>query len=159
MHCLRQGASASGVHRPDDLGGLRGRATQARELLPYAGRLDGFHAVPASAPRPVRWASTTTSTRLTASAVGRPIEVQAYADRIVIRQDGRIVAKHPRSFGRGETPISNAKRTTLPSVSSTVRPLFSAVALTASRSRTASRSPRRRGSRSRPPVWPSPMAR
>src|SRR6516162_5627464 len=38
-----------------------------------------------------------------ASAVGRPIEVQAYADRIVIRQDGRIVAEHPRSFGRGET--------------------------------------------------------
>jgi hypothetical protein len=27
-----------------------------------------------------------------ASAVGRPVEVQAYADRIVIRQDGRIVA-------------------------------------------------------------------
>ena len=25
----------------------------------------------------------------------------AYADRIVIRQDGRIVAEHPRSFGRG----------------------------------------------------------
>src|SRR6185369_10003147 len=38
-----------------------------------------------------------------ASAVGRPVEVHAYADRIVIRQDGRIVAEHPRSFGRGET--------------------------------------------------------
>jgi hypothetical protein len=35
--------------------------------------------------------------------VGRPVEVHAYADRIVIRQDGRIVAEHPRSFGRGET--------------------------------------------------------
>ena len=40
---------------------------------------------------------------MTASAVGRPVEVHAYADRIVIRQDGRIVAEHPRSFGRGET--------------------------------------------------------
>jgi hypothetical protein len=40
---------------------------------------------------------------LTASAVGRPVEVHAYADRIVIRQDGRIVAEHPRSFGRGGT--------------------------------------------------------
>src|SRR6267142_69437 len=40
---------------------------------------------------------------VTASAVGRPVEVHAYADRIVIRQDGRIVAEHPRSFGRGET--------------------------------------------------------
>ncbi len=38
-----------------------------------------------------------------ASAVGRPVEVHAYADRIVIRQDGRIVAEHSRSFGRGET--------------------------------------------------------
>jgi hypothetical protein len=40
---------------------------------------------------------------VTASAVVRPVEVQAYADRIVIRQDGRIVAEHQRSFGRGET--------------------------------------------------------
>ena len=40
---------------------------------------------------------------MAASAVGRPVEVHAYADRIVIRQDGRIVAEHPRSFGRGET--------------------------------------------------------
>jgi hypothetical protein len=38
-----------------------------------------------------------------ASAVGRPVEVHAYADRIIIRQDGRIVAEHPRSFGRGDT--------------------------------------------------------
>ena len=28
--------------------------------------------------------------------------VRAYADRIVIRQDGETVAEHPRSFGRGE---------------------------------------------------------
>jgi ABC-type sugar transport system ATPase subunit len=39
---------------------------------------------------------------VTASAVG-PVEVYAYADRIVVRQDGRIVAEHPRSFGRDET--------------------------------------------------------
>jgi hypothetical protein len=38
-----------------------------------------------------------------ASAVARPVEVHAYADRIVIRQDGRIVAEHPRSFERGDT--------------------------------------------------------
>jgi hypothetical protein len=38
-----------------------------------------------------------------ASAVGRPVEIHAYADRILIRQDGCIVAEHPRSFGRGET--------------------------------------------------------
>ena len=38
-----------------------------------------------------------------ASAVGRPVEIHAYADRIIIRQDGRIVAEHERSFGRGRT--------------------------------------------------------
>ena len=38
-----------------------------------------------------------------ASAVGRPVEVRAYADRIVLRQDGRIVGEHRRAFGRGET--------------------------------------------------------
>ena len=54
-------------------------------------------------PRPASCASTTTSTRWQRSAVGRPVEVQAYADRIVIRQDGRIVAEHQRSFGRGQT--------------------------------------------------------
>jgi hypothetical protein len=38
-----------------------------------------------------------------ARAVGRPVEVHAYADRIVIRQDGRIVGEHRRAFGRGKT--------------------------------------------------------
>jgi hypothetical protein len=36
-----------------------------------------------------------------ASAVGRPVEVHAYADRVVIRQDGRVIGEHRRSFGRG----------------------------------------------------------
>ena len=40
---------------------------------------------------------------MNASAVGRPVEIHAYADRVVIRQDGRIVGEHRRSFGRGET--------------------------------------------------------
>ena len=38
-----------------------------------------------------------------ASAVGRPVEIHAYADRVVIRQDGRAVAEHARHHGRGET--------------------------------------------------------
>ena len=40
---------------------------------------------------------------VSASAVGRPVEIHAYADQVVIRQDGRIVAEHQRSFGRGRT--------------------------------------------------------
>src|SRR5262249_22735097 len=35
--------------------------------------------------------------------IGRPVEIHAYAERIVIRQDGAIVGEHRRRFGRGET--------------------------------------------------------
>ena len=38
-----------------------------------------------------------------AGAVGRPVEVRAYAERIELRQDGRIVGEHPRCFGRDQT--------------------------------------------------------
>ena len=38
-----------------------------------------------------------------ASAVGRPVEIRAYADRIELRQDGRIVGEHRRCFGRDQT--------------------------------------------------------
>jgi hypothetical protein len=31
------------------------------------------------------------------------VDIHAYADRIVIRQDGRTVAERPRCYGRGET--------------------------------------------------------
>src|SRR5580693_1616654 len=72
-------------------------------LVPYAGRFDGFHAVPASVSKTCLVRFDNNKYSVAASAVGRPIEVQAYADRIVIRQDGRIVAEHRRSFGRGQT--------------------------------------------------------
>ena len=73
------------------------------KLAPYAGRFDGFHAVPASVSKTCLVRFDNNKYSVAASAVGRPVEVHAYADRIVIRQDGRIVAEHPRSFGRGET--------------------------------------------------------
>jgi hypothetical protein len=38
-----------------------------------------------------------------AGAVGRPVKVRAYANRIELRQDGRIVGEHARSFSRGKT--------------------------------------------------------
>src|SRR5690348_1511729 len=77
--------------------------TERPKLVPYAGRFDGFHAVPASVSKTCLVRFDNNKYSVAASAVGRPVEVQAYADRIVIRQDGRIVAEHPRSFGRGET--------------------------------------------------------
>jgi hypothetical protein len=73
------------------------------KLVPYAGRFDGFHAVPASVSKTCLVRFDNNKYSVAASAVGRPVEVHAYADRIVIRQDGRIVAEHPRAFGRGDT--------------------------------------------------------
>ena len=73
------------------------------KLVPYAGRFDGFHSVPASVSKTCLVRFDNNKYSVAASAVGRPVEVHAYADRIVIRQDGRIVAEHPRSFGRGDT--------------------------------------------------------
>ena len=73
------------------------------KLVPYAGRFDGFHAVPASVSKTCLVRFDNNKYSVAASAVGRPVEVHAYADRIVIRQDGRIVAEHPRSFARGDT--------------------------------------------------------
>src|SRR6201746_2281334 len=73
------------------------------KLVPYAGRFDGFHAVAASVSKTCLVRFDNNKYSVAASAVGRPVEVHAYADRIVIRQDGRIVAEHPRSFGRGDT--------------------------------------------------------
>ena len=72
-------------------------------LVPYRGRFDGFHALPASVSKTCLVRFDNNKYSVSASAVGRPVEIQAYADRIVIRQDGRIVAEHPRCYGRGET--------------------------------------------------------
>jgi transposase len=73
------------------------------QLVPYAGRFDGFHAVPASVSKTCLVRFDNNRYSVTASAVGRPVEVHAYADRVVIRQAGRIIAEHRRAFGRGET--------------------------------------------------------
>jgi len=73
------------------------------KLVPYRGRFDGFHALPASVSKTCLVRFDNNKYSVSASAVGRPVDVCAYADRIVIRQDGRIVAEHPRRFGRGET--------------------------------------------------------
>ena len=73
------------------------------KLIPIRSRFDGFHATQASVSKTclVRFDNNKYSVR--ASAIGRPVELQAYADRIVIRQDGAIVGEHQRRFGRGET--------------------------------------------------------
>jgi hypothetical protein len=70
-------------------------------LVPYRGPFDGFHAVQASVSRTCLVRFDTNKYSVSAAAVGRPVEVRAYAERIEIRQDGRIVGAHRRAFGRG----------------------------------------------------------
>ena len=72
-------------------------------LVPYAGPFDGFHSVPASVAKTCTVRFDNNKYSVLATAVGRPVEVHAYAERIVIRQDGVIVGEHARVFGRGQT--------------------------------------------------------
>ncbi len=72
-------------------------------LVPYAGRFDGFHAVPASVSKTCLVRFDNNKYSVAAGAVGRPVEVRAYAERIELRQDGRVVGTHRRSFGRDQT--------------------------------------------------------
>jgi transposase len=71
-------------------------------LVPYAGRFDGFHAVTASVSKTCLVRFDTNRYSVAASAVGRPVEIRAYAERIELRQDGRVVGEHRRHFGRDQ---------------------------------------------------------
>ena len=72
-------------------------------LVPTSGPFDGFHAIQASVSKTCLVRFDNNKYSVSSRAVGRPVEIQAYADRIVIRQDGAIVGEHRRRFGRGET--------------------------------------------------------
>ncbi|MSP48605.1 MAG: IS21 family transposase [Alphaproteobacteria bacterium] len=73
------------------------------KLVPYAGRFDGFHALTASVSKTCLVRFDNNKYSVMAKAIGRPIEIHAYADRIVIRQDGEVVGEHSRCFGRNQT--------------------------------------------------------
>src|SRR3954454_14883815 len=73
------------------------------KLVPIAGPFDGFNGTQASVSKTCLVRFDNNKYSVASRAVGRPVEIQAYADRIVIRQDGAIVDEHQRRFGRGET--------------------------------------------------------
>ena len=62
-----------------------------------------FHALPASVSKTCLVRFDNNKYSVIASAVGRPVEIRAYADRIELRQDGRLVGEHPRCYGRDQT--------------------------------------------------------
>jgi transposase len=71
-------------------------------LVPYVGPFDGFHAVPASVSKTCLVRFDTNRYSVDARAVGRPVEIRAYAERVEFWQDGEVVGEHPRAFGRGK---------------------------------------------------------
>jgi transposase len=77
--------------------------TERPHLVPIAGRFDGFHATTAAVSKTCLVRFDNNKYSVASRAVGRPVEIQAYADRIVLRQDGMMVAEHARCMGRGET--------------------------------------------------------
>ena len=66
-------------------------------------RFDGFHAVAASVSKTLLVRFDYNKYSVATRALGRPVEVHGYADRIVIRQGDDIVAEHDRRFGREQT--------------------------------------------------------
>ena len=105
------------------------------KLVPYAGRFDGFHAVPASVSKTCLVRFDNNKYSVVASAVGRPVEVHAYADRIVIRQDG---GSWPSMPARSAATI----RCTILGITCRCSPASPAPCVTARRSRTGCCRPR-----------------
>ncbi len=71
-------------------------------LVPYRGPFDGFHATTVAVSKTCLVRFDANKYSVMAKAVGRPVDVHAYADRIVIKQDGIVVGEHPRRFGKGQ---------------------------------------------------------
>ena len=77
--------------------------TERASLVPYRSPFDGFHAIPAAVSKTCLVRFDNNKYSVDASAVGRPVEIRAYAERIEIRQEGHVVGEHARAFGRGGT--------------------------------------------------------
>jgi hypothetical protein len=71
-------------------------------LVPYVGPFDGFHAVPASVSKTCLVRFDNNRYSVDAKAVGRPVEIRAYAERVEFWQDGQVVGQHTRAFGRNK---------------------------------------------------------
>jgi hypothetical protein len=77
--------------------------TERPSLGAYVGKFDGFHARTASVSRTCLVQFDKNKFSVMAHAVGRPVEIHTYADRIVIRRGGQIVADYAHCFGREQT--------------------------------------------------------
>ena len=72
-------------------------------LVPLGAPFEGFREVEAVASSTCLVAFDRNRYSVAAAAARRPVQVRAYADRLVIRHDGQVVAEHVRQFGRDRT--------------------------------------------------------
>ena len=72
-------------------------------LVPFQGPFRGFHEVTAAVSKTCLVSFDRNRYSVAARAVGRPVQLRAYATRLVILQDGEVVAEHERVFGRDQT--------------------------------------------------------
>ncbi len=77
-------------------------AAERPALIAYRAPFDGFHAQPASVSKTLLVRFDYNKYSVHAKAAGRPVDIHAYAERIVICQNGEIVAEHARRFGRDQ---------------------------------------------------------
>jgi hypothetical protein len=100
---LDQCVAYARAHRHPELGDRtiwQAFEAERPSLVAYAGQFDSFHAIPAAVSKTCLVRFDRNRYSVPCHAVGRPVEIMAYAERIVIRQDGQILATHPRCFGR-----------------------------------------------------------
>jgi hypothetical protein len=69
-------------------------------LIPYRGSFDCFRATVAAVSKTCLVNFDGNKYSVMAKAVGRPVDIHVYAERIIIRQDGAIVGEHARRFGK-----------------------------------------------------------
>ena len=72
-------------------------------LVTAQGPFRGFHEITAAVSKTCLVSFDRNRYSVSATAVGRPVQIRAYASRIVILQNGLVVGEHARAFGRDRT--------------------------------------------------------
>lgn len=76
---------------------------EKKVAIPYGGPFDGFQETQVRAFKSSLITFDRNRTSVATHAANRPVAVRAYADRLVVRLDGEVVAEHERAFGRDRT--------------------------------------------------------
>jgi len=72
-------------------------------LVPWQGPFDGYAETTVAVSKTCLVSFERNRYSVSAEAVGRPVQVRAYADRVVMLQDGAVVGEHARVFSRDRT--------------------------------------------------------